>query len=183
MKVSIITLKKEKIVDFAKERNLLLEKSDADWILFLDTDEVLSDKLKEEIKNLNPNDEVNGYYIPRRGFVEEKLLRLGRKGAGRWERFVHEVWRVRGKVGYLKNPIIHNEDINILGMVKKANFYSTLHAKANKKENKKATLFKIIFFPIFKFIQTFVKSRHFVFSLMQSFHSFLSWSKLYFLHS
>ena len=71
MKVSIITLKKEKIVDFAKERNLLLEKSDADWILFLDTDEVLSDKLKEEIKNLNPNDEVNGYYIPRRGFVEE----------------------------------------------------------------------------------------------------------------
>ena len=52
MKVSIITLKKEKIVDFAKERNLLLEKSDADWILFLYTDEVLSDKLKEEIKNI-----------------------------------------------------------------------------------------------------------------------------------
>lgn len=179
---------KKDIADFAKERNLLLEKTEADWVLFLDSDEILSPELKDEIKNLNPDPQVNGYYITRRGTTEEKLLRLARKGAGKWERCVHEVWYIKGKVGYLKNPIIHQDKKNVFEMVKKANFYSTLHAKANKLEGKESNIFKIVLSSFYKFFQTFfVKKAYkkgmkgFVFSLFQSFQSFLSWAKLYFL--
>ena len=60
------------------------------------------------------------------------------------------------------------------------NYYSDLHAKENLKEGKRSTLYKIIFFPIAKFFVSLIKSKHIVFSIMQSLHSYLSWTKLYF---
>jgi len=191
MEIATIIIKREHIDDFAKERNRALSAVErGKWVLFLDSDETLSSELKVEIENLNSNNQINGYYIPRKGIVEERLLRLAKKGAGDWERCVHEVWKIKGKVGYLENPIIHNEDVRISEIVKKADFYSTLHAKANKLEKKKSNLFKIIFLPFFKFFQTlFIKKAYkrgtkgFVFSLFQGFQSFLSWTKLYFSHS
>lgn len=191
MNISLITIKNKKIIDFAKERNKALSAVErGKWVLFLDSDEIITPELKDELKNLNPNNQINGYFIIRRGIVEEKLLRLARKDAGKWERCVHEVWKVKGKIGCLKNPIIHRDERNISEMIKKANFYSTLHAKANKEEGKKSTLFKIILYPFLKFFQTFIVKKAykkgingFVFSIFQSFQSFLSWSKLYFLRS
>ena len=190
MKISTIILKKEHIADFAKERNLLLGKTDADWILFLDSDEVLSAELKEEINNLNPGN-YGGFYLKRRNYFlgryvgTDKVIRLVKKDSGKWERPVHETYHLAGdtKAGYLNNYLIHNTADNLHDYLNKINNYSSLHALANKKEGKKTTLLKIIFFPVFKFVQTFVKSGHIVFSLMQAFHSFLSWSKLYFLRS
>ena len=52
--LEILTLKKPNITDFAKERNLLLEKSKSEWVLFIDSDEKLSDELKNELSNLKP---------------------------------------------------------------------------------------------------------------------------------
>ncbi|MCX6705671.1 MAG: hypothetical protein NTV24_01010 [Candidatus Woesebacteria bacterium] len=190
MKISTVTLKKGKITDFAKERNRVLSLTKGEWVLFLDSDEIISSELIDEIKNLNPSDEINGYYITRRGIVEERLLRLARKDVGKWERCVHEVWDVKGKTGFLKNSILHQDEISISQMINKTNFYSTLHARANKLEGKRSNLLKIVISPFFKFFQTFfVKKAYkkgtkgFVFSLFQSFQSFLSWSKLYFLRS
>jgi hypothetical protein len=188
MKISVVTLKKEHVDDFAKERNEALKKAGCEWVLFLDSDEVLTPELKAEIDKLKPDSKINGYYIERKGIVEERLLRLARKTAGKWERCVHEIWNVKGGIGYLKNPIIHNEDMSIFGMVKKADFYSTLHAEANLLEGKKSNFFKITASSFVKFIQTFILkkaykkgTKGFVFSIFQSFQSFLSWTKLYFL--
>lgn len=199
MKISIITLKKEHIDDFAEERNkamreLVLNEVEGvergKWVIFLDSDETLSNELREEIKNLNPGT-YGGFYLKRNNYFLGKyvgtdiIIRLVKCGSGKWKRLVHETYHLAGgtKAGCLKNSLIHNTADNLHGYINKINNYSTLHALANKQENKKATLFKIIFFPVFKFIQTFIKSRHFVFSLMQAIHSFLSWSKLYFLRS
>jgi len=189
-KFKIIVLMKKDVADFAKERNLLLEKTKADWVLFLDSDEILTPELENEIKNLNP-DHYGAYYIKRKNYFlgryvgTDKIIRLIKKGSGKWRRLVHETYHPRGgtEVGLLKNYLIHNTAKNLHAYIDKVNNYSTLHALANKKEGKKASVFKIIFYPIFKFIQTYAKSRHVVFSIIQSFHSFLSWAKLYFLRS
>ena len=189
MEISIITINNKKINDFAKERNRALSAVErGEWVLFLDSDEVLSPELKEEIKNLNPGI-YDGFYVKRKNYFlgryvgTDKIIRLVKKGFGKWQRQVHETYHLAGgtEAGYLKNCLIHNTAGNLYDYLSKINNYSTLHALANKKEGKKATLFKIVFYPVLKFVQTFVKSGHIVFSLMQAFHSFLSWSKLYFL--
>lgn len=179
----IITLNKENIIDFAKERNLLLGKSKSDWVLFLDTDEKITSELKKEIDEAIKSEKFNGYFIKRKNYFlgkysgMDKIVRLAKREKGHWVRPVHEVWKVKGELGYLRSPIIHNTSDNVADMVRKINFYSTLHAKANRNEGKKVTLTKIVLFPTFKFFQSLLSGRGLILSMLQSFHSFLSWSK------
>lgn len=180
MKITILKLQKNNITNFAKERNLLLKQSKAKWNLFLDSD--------ESIGNFQfINNKFSNYQLVRNNFFlnkfvgREKTIRLVMKNSGRWYRGVHEVFIPNGKTGSLPYIITHNTANNLKDYLDKINKYSDLHAIANKKEGKKSNLFKIIFFPIGKFVVTLVKSKNVVFSIMQSLHSFLSWTKLYFL--
>lgn len=184
MDFEIITLNKKNITDFAEARNELLKNAKSDWVFFLDSDEQLSKELKSEIEKLEPSG-YEGFFVNRKNYFlgkyigTDNILRLGRKSAGKWLRKVHEVWRVSGKVGQLKNPIIHYSYKSLHEAIKKTNSYSSLHAEENLREGKKSGLFKIIFYPPAKFIQSILMSRGFVFSMLQSFHSFLAWSKIW----
>ena len=183
--LEIITLKKAGIIDFAKERNLLLKKSKAEWVLFVDSDEEIAPNLIKEIETVisNGTSSVNGYYVRRKivflgkEIGEDKVLRLGRRSFGKWERRVHETWEINGKTGTLRNYIIHHTASNLHDYIEKINFYSTIHASENLREGKHANILKIILFPKFKFIQNILSGRGFVFSMCQSFHSFLGWAK------
>lgn len=177
-----ITLNRKNITDFAEERNNLLKLAKEEWVLFLDTDEILSDELKKEISDLDTKD-FNGFYIKRKIIFlgkevgEDRVLRLAKKNSGKWVRKVHEIWKVSGKVGILKNYIIHNTADNLHGYIEKMNKYSDLHAKENIREGKTTSLFKILLLPKLKFLQNLLLGRGFVFSMLQSFHSFLGWTK------
>jgi len=180
----IITLNKKGITDFAKERNRLLDEAKSEWVFFVDSDETISNfPASPAGRQLPISNEFSGYQFIRKNYFlgqyvgEDEIIRLGKKNSGKWIRRVHEVWDIKGKIGKLNNPIIHNTADNLNGYISKINLYSDLHAKANMEEGKKATLFKIIFYPPLKFIVTLVKSKNIVFSIMQSLHSFLSWSK------
>ncbi len=184
--LEIITLNKPGIVDFAKERNILLNKAKSEWVLFIDTDETLTKELKKEIEEKTQNESwYNGFYIKRKIYFcgqlvgEDRVLRLARKNSGRWIRAVHEIWEVEGKAGVLNNYIIHNTANNLYEYIAKLNKYSTVHAAENLKEGKRSNLIKIIIYPKLKFVQNILLGRSFVFSLMQALHSFLSWVKLW----
>ena len=178
----IITLKKPGIEDFAKERNLLLGSAKAEWVLFIDSDETLSKELVNEISHLDPEG-YNGFYLKRKirflgkEIGQDRVLRLARKNSGKWVRKVHETWEIKGNVGTLQNYIIHNTAGDLAGYIGKINRYSSIHAEENLRERKKSGLFKIVFFPKMKFIQNILNGRGFVFSMLQSFHSFLGWAK------
>lgn len=184
--------------DFALQKNFALKKTNNNWVLFLDADERLSDNLKGEIQKLDlAKTDYNGFYLKRKdNFLGKKInwgevrnkkfIRLARKDSGKWERSVHEQWLIRGNVGELNNPIIHNTNTSLLQFIKKINFYSTLHARANFKEGKKSNVGKIILYPILKFKLNFFlkmgfmdKTVGFVHAALMSMHSFLSWSKLW----
>jgi hypothetical protein len=190
MKLETIVLKKDNITDFAKERNALLAKAKGEWIFFVDTDEKVTSELREEIASLLDDSmasDYQGFLLRRDNYFlgkyigTDKIIRLARKKVGRWVRRVHETWEIKGRVGELTYPLIHNTAENLSDYLKKVNFYSTLHAQANKEEGKTSSLVNIILYPKMKFLVSFYKSHHFVFSLMQSFHSFLAWSKLWIL--
>lgn len=58
--------------DYSKQRNYLLNKVNTDWILVIDADEQLSNGASSIIRNLIQNDSVDGYWFPRRNYINEK---------------------------------------------------------------------------------------------------------------
>lgn len=200
-KLEIITLNKPGITDFAKERNVLLKKAKSEWIFYVDSDEVVTPKLKEEIKESVKDKNINGYYVKRKdfffgrelkhgefsvvgGFGNAKLMRLGRRGKGYWHRAVHEYWRIEGKTATLKNSLLHYPHKDLTKFISNINYFSTLHAKALEKENKTSSILKIIIWPVGKFVYNFTVRlgfldgmEGFVAAIIMSFHSYLSWSK------
>lgn len=184
--LQIIILNKKNITDFAQERNKLLRSAKSEWVMFVDSDEDISDALRQEINQLinNPVNTISSYYVKRENYFlgeyigTDKIIRLIKKGSGQWERPVHEVFHPRGgRVGILTNPLIHNTAKTLNEYIAKVNFYSSLHAETNRKEGKHSNLFKIIFYPKLKFLQSIIMGRGIVFSILQAFHSFLAWSE------
>lgn len=193
--------------DFAQQRNFALRQAQGDWVLFIDADERISPALATEIQykvsSIPPKagpplaEKYQGFYLKRRDFfggrwlrygetANVKLLRLGRKGAGEWQRQVHEVWEIKRKVGELKNPILHYPHQTITEFLENINFFSTLHAEVLFKERVKTNLFQIIVYPLGKFFQNYFLRLGFldgtpglIVALMMSFHSFLARGKLY----
>lgn len=194
--LSTVVLKTKKpVVDFAKERNNLLAKASSDWVLFVDTDEVVSDALKREIqeKIQDANSKIQGYYLKRSDYflgrwlrfgetANVKLLRLGRRGAGKWQGKVHETWEIEGAVGHLKNPLQHFPHPTIGEFISDINHYTDLRAR----EISKFSLLETLFYPPVKFFQNYVLRLGFldgfpgfVMAYMMSLHSLIVRVKMY----
>lgn len=183
--------------DFAAQRNFGLKKAKGDWILFIDADERVSPQLAQEIKKKIKKTDRNGFYLKRKDYfgnrwlkhgetARVKLLRLAKKNSGQWKRPVHEVWQVKGKIGELRNPILHYPRPTISQFLKQINFYSSLHARALHQEGVKPNFCRIIVNPIGKFFQNYCwrlgwldGAPGLIVALMMSLHSFLAQAKLF----
>lgn len=185
--------------DFSEQRNFGMEKCSGHWIIFVDSDEEISDELKKEItQRIEKVDaSVSGFKIKRTdNFFGRQikygesgnvyLTRIVRAGKGVWKRRVHESLFVKGRVDCLKNNLIHNKSENLFHLVSSINLQSELHAKAVYEEGKRSSLTKIIVWPVGKFVRNYIFRlgfldglAGFVFAMLMSMHSFLSWSELW----
>ena len=199
--LTIITLNTPDITDFAAARNAELAKAKTDWVLFLDADETLSPELETEIASiLNQESSIySAYSIPRLDTFlgrelrhgepgHTRLVRLARKDFGHWVRPVHEVWQGHGRVGQLQNPLLHRSHPTITAFLDKINRYSSLAAEYRHSQGIKSSLFKIALYPIAKFKWNYLFKLGFldgvpgtIMAIMMSFHSYLTWTKLYML--
>jgi len=188
--------------DFSSQRNFGISKASGEWILFVDADERISEPLAFEISNVISNwagvtvNDCKGYYIYRNDTVWEKelkhgesgikLLRLARNGSGKWKGMVHEKWKINGKTGILKNPIIHYPHQTISEFLTEINFYTGLKAKELYSKKKKINALEVFLFPSGKFISNYFFKKGIldgipglVHALIMSFHSFLVRGKLW----
>ncbi len=186
--------------DFAAQRNFGLSKAKHDWVLFVDSDEVVSEELASEIKSQISNlktEKLDAFYIKRRDYSlgrwlkygetgNVKLLRLGRKEAGKWVQPVHEEWKIQGNVGELVHPLLHYPHPNVAQFLDEINRYSTLWARYLYAQRVKEPSWHIIVKPVAKFFLNFLWRLGFVdgtagavVALMMSFHSFLVRAKLW----
>lgn len=186
--------------DFAFLRNWAMEKTENEWVLFVDADEEVSTDLQREIREMGEIGQISAYYIKRRDFWwgrelkygetqkarNRGIIRLVKKNSGKWICKIHEIWQTSNSVGKLNGFINHYPHQTVAEFLADINWYSSMRARELKYAGESSNIFKIIFFPIFKFKLTYFiflgfldGPAGFVYSFMMSFHSFLVWSKLY----
>ena len=160
-----------------------LNMATGDWILQLDADEHVSGELADEIKKVvDGGSEYNGYWIPRKNYFLGRFLtkggqypdytiRLYKKGKGRLpQKDVHEQAEVEGKVGYLKNPLLHYPYKNFSFYIEKWNRYNILIATQIKKDMERKNKFERFIFgigyliikPTHWFLTTYIRHKGFV---------------------
>ena len=149
--------------DFAAQRNYGLSKAKGDWVIMVDDDEVISEKLATEIKKAISSAQYSAYSLKRldRYFGQilkhgetgtTKIIRLAKKDAGRFIRPVHEVWQVSGRVGELVNPLFHDRPELVSPFIDRIAFYGPLDAQELAKEGKPFSVFRLLANPLAKFI-------------------------------
>jgi len=157
---------------FADQKSFAMNQASNEWILSIDADERVTEKLKDEILNSDLN-QFDGYRIKRENYFLGKLirgcgwgndyqLRLFRKSKTKLtNRLVHEGFEVEGKIGQLKNSMLHFSYRNFSDAITKINHYSTLEA-IEKQNRKKVTAFTIVVTPVVAFLQHFFLRKGFI---------------------
>jgi len=154
------------------------------WILQLDADERVTPRLVQEIKSeiRNPKSETNGYWIPRKnwflgrflmkgGQYPDYTLRLYKRGKGSLpHRDVHEQAEVNGKVGYLKEALLHYPYKSFSMYMEKWSNYNMLFADKIKEKLKGKNFASQIFYgigylfikPIHWFLTSYIRHKGFM---------------------
>lgn len=200
--LTILTLNSPDIKDFAKERNKLLAGVSTDWVLFVDSDEIVSKELEQEIRE-KISSKQSSFYSAYKIKRQDKFLgttlkygesgnasfvRLAKRDWGSWVGAVHEKWVGKGLVGTLKHPLLHTPHPTLSSFVAKINNYSTLAAKERHERGIKSSLAHVLFYPIGKFGLNYLAKLGFldgvpglIHALMMSWHSYQTHTKNYLL--
>jgi len=107
--------------NFTQQKSYALSQATYDWVLFLDADEVVTEPLREEIRETVQSDDTHvAYWFYRKfmfgasplhfsGWQTDKNYRLFRKSRARFSdrKLVHETLEIEGSYGILENRLIH----------------------------------------------------------------------------
>ncbi|OXA76070.1 Glycosyltransferase involved in cell wall bisynthesis [Flavobacterium aquidurense] len=156
-----------KFDNYCNQRNHAIGSATGDWVLFLDADERVSDKLKNEILetiNLNKSDAYRiwfpHFFMDRFLFhYTDKVTRLIKNDNIRFENEVHEKLVLKSKPPVLKNYMIHYTYKDLSHFISKKDKYAWFQAKISVKKGKNATLFLLFFKPLYRFFHTYFIKR------------------------
>jgi hypothetical protein len=125
---------------YAQQRNVALDRVEADWIFFVDADERATPALGDEVwaRVVAHRPEV-GWWVPRHNYIFGRLtrgggwypdyqMRLVRRGCARWERPVHELAVLDGPEGYLEQPLLHYNYVDLADFRARQERYTDLDA-------------------------------------------------------
>lgn len=149
------------------------------WILQLDADERITPLLKAEIiETINSHTENSGFWIKRKNYFlgsfltkggqyPDPVIRLFKRGKGKLPCLsVHEQVEIDGRVGELKNDLIHLADISFSRYLQRNNRYTSLIASDLNKINLSINFLSFLNYflvkPIFWFLLTFLRHKGFV---------------------
>lgn len=192
-------------IDFSTLRNVGKDEAKGAWILYVDADEIVTPELKKEIQGIisfsNPSPvspkhaTINAYYIKRCNYylgykwpVRDKMQRLFFKDALiRWEGKLHETAVIDGKMGVLKEPLIHNTHRSLEEMVDKTNEWSKFEAQLRfDSHHPKIVWWRLIRVMGTGFFQSFIKeggwkagTLGWIESVYQAFSMFITYAKLW----
>jgi glycosyltransferase involved in cell wall biosynthesis len=125
-----------------------------EWVLLLDADERVTPALRREIEACLPDGQADGYCIDRefvfmgrslQCFRPNWIVRVFKHRLGRFEDLgltdlpgtgdneIHEHVVLDGKLGFLRNPLLHDDDRGITAWLDRHNKYATWEAHLYRK--------------------------------------------------
>ena len=156
----------------ASQKNWAIPQAKNPWIILIDADERITDKLKDEIINLiNEGTEYSGFWIKREnyfmgkrvkfsGWQGDRVIRLFKRDECKYEeKHVHAEIVSTGKIGKLKHKLIHNTFVSKKAYLEKLQRYAKWQAKDYDKKVTVITPYHTILKPILRFV------KHYVFQL------------------
>src|SRR3989344_1288311 len=194
--LTVVTLNRPGIADFSRERNRLLKQAQTPWVLFLDSDEKLTSKLKKQIGRAVKDKRFN-YACRRRDWflgrhlkfgetASVRLTRLVQPGTGRFTGRVHETFVSRLPLKTLSAPILHHRNLTFGQFLDRLNFYSELRAGELVGQKARFKPWQLIIYPPTKFILNYFFRLGFLdrlpglaLALAMSLHSFAVSVKVY----
>jgi ADP-heptose:LPS heptosyltransferase/glycosyltransferase involved in cell wall biosynthesis len=184
---------------YVEQKNKALEYAKYDYVLSLDADESVSDKLKESILRVKENWTADGYYFNRLtnyigkwirhgDWYPDRKLRLWNKQKGEWggtNPHDQVIMKQGSIISYIKGDLFHYSFYSIFQHVEQSNKFSEILAAEYFKKGKKANFFSYTLKPFWWFIKSyFIKGgvldgySGFVISIISAQSNFLKFIKL-----
>jgi len=152
-----------------QQKNFAAKQATYNYVLSIDADEVLSDELKENVKNIKNNFTSDGYFFKRlnnycghwinhSGWYPDKKLRLWDRRKGQWGgENPHDKFEMQpdSKITYLKGNLLHYTYHSIQQHLIQMDKFTEIAAQAAFKKGRKAPLIKIVIYPFWKFIRDY----------------------------
>ncbi|HEX5399123.1 MAG TPA: glycosyltransferase family 2 protein [Verrucomicrobiae bacterium] len=154
----------------ATHRNFASSHATQSWLLAIDADEVVSDKLRDEIAAAFQNHGASppaAYSFPRLSFFggrwihhgdwyPDRKVRLWRKETGQWEGDPHEKLVLQGAVVPLRADLFHFSNENIDQLLGKIGVVSTIFARKCRARNRRAGWSDLAIRPFWKFFRAYI---------------------------
>ena len=185
-------------IGFGALKNTAIKKTSNDWILSVDSDEIISEALSTEILTMHLNDHIVGsierknYYNNARmkccGWQNDWVNRLFNKKFTQFNNnYVHESIMVKAnmKIQKLKNTFNHYSYDNASQLLQKLNVYSDLWANDHRYKQQLSPL-NVVLRTIFTFIRCYFLQIGFLYgyrglivAVTNANHVFYKYMKLY----
>ena len=186
---------------YGEQKRFAVSKASNDWVLNIDADEVITEELCKEIKNIFESGSLNtkGYYIPRSLIFLGKQFKYGRESKEyylrlfdkNWGNFtsdkVHEKVKSSGITQKLKGKLLHYSYKDIDQYFQKFNLYTTEAAVTLLNNGRKGRSVPVIIlgFPVYFFKNYFIYRNFlngipgFLWSLFSSLYPVVKYFKLW----
>jgi glycosyltransferase involved in cell wall biosynthesis len=183
---------------FDEQRNFAQAAARTDWVLFVDSDERVPEALAREIgERVAAPASHAAFSIPRRnhflgrpmrggGWSRDRVVRLLRRDAARWEGAVHERPRVSGEVGSLTSPLEHHPYPTLSAYWDKLERYARLKSDQDHARGRRAGAWRLLSRPPASFLRMYLLRggladgiHGLVLAGMSSFSDFTRWVRLW----
>lgn len=182
-----------------EQKNWAITQAKYPHILSLDADELLSDRLKRSIREIKNNWEHDGYFFNRltnycgkwirhSSWYPSRKLRLWDSRKGEWggmNPHDHFILEKGASKKFLKGDILHFSYYSIFQHIEQINRFSDIAAKSFFEVGRQASLFNILFHPVWRLFRDYVIKFGFldgfyglVISMNSAHETFLKYSKL-----
>ena len=161
----------------ASQKNWAIPQASFSWILLLDADEWLTQKLYEELKQIKAQDHEpieSGFWIYRSnhfmgkqvrysGWQGDKVIRLFKKEDCSYKiQSVHSEIMTSGKLSFLRSSLNHDTYKGISAWEEKLERYAQWQAQDYSQKMGKVTLFHTLIKPAFRFFKHYILSGGFL---------------------